>query len=132
MCSILFDDHVAFILLACSRALMMVLIVWIFKISTVSEQNHINFMTFLLQNIFCLEKQMKLKLAPLGLCCGGELNLKVQIVFEPRHEISNNVVCATSKGSDQPAQTRSLIRAFASRLNNVQVLSSCPNIIWSL
>ena len=31
--------------------------------------------------------------------------------------ISNNVVCATSKGSDQPAHTRSLIRAFASRLN---------------
>ena len=29
----------------------------------------------------------------------------------PRHEISNNVVCATSKGSDQPAHTRSLIRA---------------------
>ena len=25
--------------------------------------------------------------------------------FEPCHEISNNVVCATSKGSDQPAQT---------------------------
>ena len=38
-------------------------------------------------------------------------------IFEPRHEISNNVVCATSKGSDQPARTRSLIRAFASRLN---------------
>ena len=33
--------------------------------------------------------------------------------FEPRHEISNNVVCATSKGSDQPAHTCSLIRAFA-------------------
>ena len=31
--------------------------------------------------------------------------------------MSNNFVCATSKGSDQPAQTRSLIRAFASRLN---------------
>ena len=30
--------------------------------------------------------------------------------------ISNNVVCATSKGSDQPAHMRSLIRAFASRL----------------
>ena len=28
---------------------------------------------------------------------------------------SNNVVCATSKTSDQPAHTRSLIRAFASR-----------------
>ena len=36
---------------------------------------------------------------------------------EPRHEISNNVACATSKGSDQPAHTRRLIRAFACRLN---------------
>ena len=39
--------------------------------------------------------------------------------FEP----SNNLVCATSKGSDQPAHTRSLIRAFASRLNSLWVLS---------
>ena len=39
------------------------------------------------------------------------------LLFEPRHEISNNVVCATSKASDQLAHTRSLIRAFASRLN---------------
>ena len=30
--------------------------------------------------------------------------------------ISNNVVCATSKASDQPVQTRILIRAFASHL----------------
>ena len=37
--------------------------------------------------------------------------------FESRHEISNNVVCATSKASDQPAHMRSLIRAFASHLN---------------
>ena len=29
------------------------------------------------------------------------------------------MVCATSKGSDQPANTRSLIRAFASRLNTL-------------
>ena len=36
---------------------------------------------------------------------------------EPVHEISNNVVCATSKASDQPAHTRSLIRTFASRLS---------------
>ena len=35
-------------------------------------------------------------------------------IIEPQHEISNNVVCATSKVSDQPAHTRSLIRAFAS------------------
>ena len=33
-----------------------------------------------------------------------------------RIEISDNVVCATSKGSDQPALTRRLIRATASRL----------------
>ena len=39
--------------------------------------------------------------------------------LEERHEISNNVVCATIKASDQPAHTRSLIRAFASRLNTL-------------
>ena len=38
-------------------------------------------------------------------------------IHELRHEISNNVVCATHKASDQPAHTRSLIRAFASCLN---------------
>ena len=36
---------------------------------------------------------------------------------EPLHEISNNVACATSKALDQPAHTRSLIRAFASRFS---------------
>ena len=41
----------------------------------------------------------------------------VKFIYEPVHEISNNVVCATSKASDQPAHTRSLIRAFASRLS---------------
>ena len=41
----------------------------------------------------------------------------LKTLYEPRHEMSNNVVCATSKASDQPADTRSLIRAFASRLN---------------
>ena len=38
-------------------------------------------------------------------------------LYELWHEISNNVVCTTSKASDQPAYTRSLIRAFASSLN---------------
>ena len=38
-------------------------------------------------------------------------------ISETRHEISNNVLSATSKASDQLARTRSLIRAFASRLN---------------
>ena len=46
-----------------------------------------------------------------------EHNVFFCILYEPWHEISNNVVCATSKASDQPAHTRSLIRAFASRLD---------------
>ena len=41
----------------------------------------------------------------------------VLLTFEPRHGISNSVVCATSKALDQPAHTHSLIRAFASRLS---------------
>ena len=38
-------------------------------------------------------------------------------VLQFRNEISNNVVCAVSKGSDQPAHMHCLIRATASRLN---------------
>ena len=51
--------------------------------------------------------------------------------IEPVHEISNNVVCATSIASDQPAHTRSLIRAFASRLSILWLLSYWLNTIWS-
>ena len=39
------------------------------------------------------------------------------VAFEPQREISNNMVCATIKASDQLAHTHSLIRAFANRLN---------------
>ena len=39
------------------------------------------------------------------------------LVCEPVHEISNNVVCATSNASDQPARTLSLTIAIASRLS---------------
>ena len=42
-----------------------------------------------------------------------QIDFDMSRLNEPRHEISNNVVCATSKGSDQPAR----IRAFASRWN---------------
>ena len=52
-------------------------------------------------------------------------------VYEPWHEISNNVVCATSKAPDQPAHTRSLISAFASRLNILWVSSNWLYMIWS-
>ena len=42
---------------------------------------------------------------------------RAHITNEPVHEISNNVVCATSNASDQPAHMCSLISAFASRLS---------------
>ena len=40
--------------------------------------------------------------------------LAAQTNIEPVHEISYNLVCATSKASDQPAH---MIRTFASRLS---------------
>ena len=45
---------------------------------------------------------------------------------EPVHEISNNVVSATSKASDQPVHTRSLIRAFACRLSSSALFANVP------
>ena len=48
----------------------------------------------------------------------NSIELETQLrVTELVHEISNNKVCATNEASDQPAHTRSLIRAFASRLS---------------
>ena len=50
----------------------------------------------------------------------GALRVKtiyINNINEQLHEISNNVVCATSKGSEQPVHMLSLIRAFACRLN---------------
>ena len=44
----------------------------------------------------------------------GYIMISSRVYSEPWHKISTNVVCATNKGSDQPAHTRSLIRAFAS------------------
>ena len=74
------------------------------------------------QNMFWSENGVLLLLSHLvsGLeyFMGSEVKMNSdRFTNTPRHEISNNVVCATSKGSDQPAHTRSLIRAFASRLN---------------
>ena len=65
---------------------------------------------------------------------GQELNIirviKPKNINEAWNEISNNVVCATSKASDQPAHMYSLIRAFASRLSILWVLSYWLNVIW--
>ena len=59
-----------------------------------------------------------LELAFEGLASINEVKeVLIHIRFEPVHEISDNVVCGTSKASDQPAHMRSLIRAFARRLN---------------
>ena len=55
-----------------------------------------------------------------------------QQISEPRHEISNNVVSATNKGSNQTVRTRSLIRAYASRLKIIWLLNYRPNNISSL
>ena len=51
------------------------------------------------------------------------MNAIEQNTDEQGHEISNSVVLATSKASDQHAHTRSLIRAFARRLNLLGLLS---------
>ena len=46
-----------------------------------------------------------------------QIEYKHDVQYEPRHEIFKNMLCATSKASDQPAHTLSLIRAFASRFS---------------
>ena len=50
-------------------------------------------------------------------------NTPMFYTYAPQHEISNNVVCANSKGSEQPAHTRSLMRAFASLFLNIKLLT---------
>ena len=58
------------------------------------------------------------------------VSIKVyQFQIEPRHEISNNLVCATIKASGQSAHTPSLIRSITSRLNSLCMLSYSLNII---
>ena len=59
-----------------------------------------------------------------------ELAVHLRLNFINRYVISNNVVCATNKGSDQLAHTRKLIRAFAGRLNILWLLNYWPNFIW--
>ena len=51
------------------------------------------------------------------LVLAASINIHKNLGYESVHEISNNVVCATTKASDQPAHTHSLIRALASSLS---------------
>ena len=46
-------------------------------------------------------------------------------INEPWHEISNNVICETSKSSDQSDQSLLLVAGI------FWVLNYWPNIIWS-
>ena len=73
--------------------------------------------------MFCLSRSFSL----IVIIAYFQFNDKI----EPQPEISNNVVCATNKASDQSAHRRSLIRAFACHLNILWVLSYWLNIIWS-
>ena len=78
------------------------------------------FMFLPIVNAFVFTSRLPYKLCNLSID-GWFLPLQQTLGFktnEPQHGISNNVVRATSKGSDQPEHTRGLIRAFASRLNN--------------
>ena len=71
------------------------------------------------QSLHCLLKrssEKEIKFLGLIITCDPS-------IYELCHEISNNVVCVTSKPSDQPVRTRSLIRALASRLNILLVLN---------
>ena len=56
-------------------------------------------------------------------------HMREQTTNELRGMIPINVVCATSKASDQPAPRRSLIRAFACRLDILWLLHYWPNIV---
>ena len=50
-------------------------------------------------------------------------------IFELQHEISNNVVCATSNGSDQPAHMRSLLDQPAHMRSLIRAFASCLTIL---
>ena len=105
------------------------------------------YLQFYAENI-CLSKPaslLKERVASKNICCASKVQHELihqdhclhhsaktcYLQLKPRHEISNYVVCATSKASDQPAHTRSLIRTFASCLTILRVLRYRLNIIWS-
>ena len=48
------------------------------------------------------------------MCCCSQI---MTSTIELQYEVSNNMVGAIIKGSDEPALTRSLIRAFTNGLN---------------
>ena len=84
--------------------------------SSTAVKSH-NFTIHLVKYRYCLQGSSRY-VSVLGYfySSGDYLPLRF-LSYEPVHEISDSVVCANSKASDQPTHTRSLIRAFACRLN---------------
>ena len=64
-----------------------------------------------------IRTDLNLRLTHLPACSLCWAPASTCLTVEPVHEISNNVVCATSKASGQPVHMRSLIRAFVCRLS---------------
>ena len=83
----------------------------IFKLDPVPEQVYLSLLASLFSLTGCLSPTWSQILDRIP------QDIAINVINEPRHEISNNVVCATCKASDQPAHMHSLIRAFASHLN---------------
>ena len=48
----------------------------------------------------------------------------LNILENPQYDKTHKITCAPSEDSDQPAHVRSLIRCFAVRLENAQVLKA--------
>ena len=103
---------------------------YLFAIWSLTFKNELNFLTlYLIETPFnTLVNRADPDQAALVSAAWSESTLFANgnMIYEPVHEISNNLVCATSKASDQPAHMRSLIRAFASRLSILWLLSYWP------
>ena len=89
--------------------------IWLAAVKLESENNEFERSRRLLQKARASAPTARVILY--NFCHNLFIKADMKKIIEPVYEISNNVVCATSKASDQPACTRSLIRVFASRLN---------------
>ena len=67
----------------------------------------------------------------IGNFCLNSCQISITQTAKQWHEISNNVICATSKSTDQTAHMCRLIRAFASCLHILWLLSYWLKIILS-
>ena len=92
-----------------------------------NDESHFEFKSCLVVNLGLLHEHsvFKRKLLPANVLLQKKNNNKQSKTKMNR----DNLVCATSKGSDQPAHRRGLIKAFASRLNILLLLGYWLNSI---